>query len=107
MEGEAKCTATKAFKAAAVNTKLPLQDSQLSYTTRGGFMFSRAGSRLEILNEIIYFEVFVSPGEMRVMCGSVFWGGSQGLGGFCTSANCLNLLCCFAAGGGLEADYTN
>lgn len=49
-------------------------------------MSSRAGSRQEVLNEIIYFEAFVLPGEMRMMCASVFWGGSQGLGSFSTAA---------------------
>lgn len=49
-------------------------------------MFSKAGSRLEVLNEIIYFEAFVLLGEMRMMCASVFWGGSQGLGSFSTAA---------------------
>lgn len=49
-------------------------------------MFSRAGSRLEVLNEIIYFEAFVLLGEMRMMRASVFWGGSQGLGSFSTAA---------------------
>lgn len=41
-----------AFKA-AVSTKLPLQDSQLSYTTGVGFRFSRAGSRLETLKAMV------------------------------------------------------
>jgi len=60
-------------------------------------MFSRAGSRREILSEKVYFEAFVLPGEVRVVCGAVFWAGSQGLGGFCVAAGklpkALLLLC--------------